>query len=280
MTRAFVPSSLRGVRFCAEDRPLESACQFVPEVFRLPHGHEADWCRCNSICVGHERRPGRAVGGEAAGGRAVFKNIQVLKGLPVDDFMDTMGIMSAALGWDCVGMSYRRRHRYRQLGSRHRQEAHGAPNDADGGRHQRTNFGGRQVVTCWTCHRGRDLPVAMPTIDTVYGEPLLDADDDRHAILSRRAVRRSDSGQISAGARRRRAAVGVTSYIATGTSEGFRGFGGGGTFKSSRKRQISARRLSSSPKTSAGRMPFARSMAPPDGCRRRSQSYPVCARRQ
>src|SRR5262245_8373431 len=27
----------------------------------------------------------------------VFKNVQVLKGIPVDDFMGTMGIMSAAL---------------------------------------------------------------------------------------------------------------------------------------------------------------------------------------
>ena len=31
----------------------------------------------------------------------VFKNIQVLKGIPVDDFMGTMGLMSAAIGYDC-----------------------------------------------------------------------------------------------------------------------------------------------------------------------------------
>src|SRR5262245_24008873 len=30
-----------------------------------------------------------------------FKNIKVLKGIPVDDFMGTMGIMSTALGVDC-----------------------------------------------------------------------------------------------------------------------------------------------------------------------------------
>ncbi len=106
----------------------------------------------------------------------VFKNIQVLKGIPVDDFMDTMGIMSAALGFDCV-------------------ECHiGAGTDtvkweADTDKKRtarrmtlmmaainKTNFGGRQVVTCWTCHRGRDIPSAMPVIDTVYGEPLLEAD--------------------------------------------------------------------------------------------------------
>src|SRR5215475_10115611 len=31
----------------------------------------------------------------------VFKNIQVLKGIPVDEFMSTMGIFSAALGISC-----------------------------------------------------------------------------------------------------------------------------------------------------------------------------------
>ena len=30
-----------------------------------------------------------------------FKNIQVFKGLPVDDFMETMGIMAASLDFDC-----------------------------------------------------------------------------------------------------------------------------------------------------------------------------------
>src|SRR5262245_446637 len=32
----------------------------------------------------------------------VFKNIQVLKGITADDFMGTMGIMSAALGFCCA----------------------------------------------------------------------------------------------------------------------------------------------------------------------------------
>lgn len=159
----------------------------------------------------------------------VFKNIQVLKGIPVDDFMDTMGIMSAALGWDCS-------------------ECHtGAGTDtvkweADTekkrmarrmtlmvGAINRTNFGGRQVVTCWTCHRGRDIPVTMPTIDTVYGEPLLEADE---------IVRQSAAGGPSADQilDKYLQALGgveqlakVTSFIATGKSEGFRGFGGGGT---------------------------------------------------
>src|SRR5579872_1827693 len=88
-----------------------------------------------------------------------FKNIQVLKGIPVDDFMGTMGIMAASLGFCC-------------------RDCHtGAGTDtvvweADN-QMKRTarkmvtmvqtfnkeNFQGRQVVTCWTCHRGRDIPV-------------------------------------------------------------------------------------------------------------------------
>ena len=31
----------------------------------------------------------------------VFKNIRVLKGITVDDFMETMGLMTAALQFDC-----------------------------------------------------------------------------------------------------------------------------------------------------------------------------------
>src|SRR5579862_3017878 len=32
----------------------------------------------------------------------VFKNVQVLKGIPVDEFMDTMGMISSALGLNCL----------------------------------------------------------------------------------------------------------------------------------------------------------------------------------
>src|SRR5215472_5311553 len=32
----------------------------------------------------------------------VFKNVQVLKGIPVNQFMETMGFFSAALGYNCT----------------------------------------------------------------------------------------------------------------------------------------------------------------------------------
>src|SRR5262245_25276787 len=37
----------------------------------------------------------------------------------------------------------------------------------------RENFGGRQVVTCWTCHRGSQRPSATPPMDMIYGEAIL-----------------------------------------------------------------------------------------------------------
>jgi photosynthetic reaction center cytochrome c subunit len=156
-----------------------------------------------------------------------FKNIQALKGISVDDFMQTMGIMSAALGFDC-------------------QECHvGAGTDQvqwdfDTPRKRtarkmvlmvaainRDNFGGRQVVTCWSCHRGRDRPVVTPSIATVYGTPILESDD-----IFGQAPGMPPADQVldkyiqAAGGAQKLAAF--TSLAAKGTTLGFRGFGGGG----------------------------------------------------
>src|SRR6266487_4933782 len=44
--------------------------------------------------AGQEQRPQMA--------ENVFKNVQLLKGIPVDEFMDTMGMISAAVGLNCL----------------------------------------------------------------------------------------------------------------------------------------------------------------------------------
>lgn len=157
-----------------------------------------------------------------------FKNIQALKGIPVDDFMETMGIMSAALGFDCSDCHI------------------GAGTDkvnwaADTPRKvmarsmvnmlfsiNKNNFGGRQVVTCWTCHRNRDKPQVTPSMDIIYSSPTLEADDvisqlpglpPAESILDRYI-------QAAGGAQR---LAELKSFVATGSSVGFGGFGGGGS---------------------------------------------------
>src|SRR5215469_17521958 len=99
----------------------------------------------------------------------VFKNVQVLKGIPVDDFMGTMGIMCAALGFDCsdchagagtVKVDWAA-DTPKKIRARGMVSMMAAIN--------RANFGGRQVVTCWTCHHGRDRPATTPTLEYMYG---------------------------------------------------------------------------------------------------------------
>src|SRR5215467_9608100 len=106
-----------------------------------------------------------------------FKNIQVLRGIPVDDFMGTMGVMSAALGFDCsechVG-----------AGTDKVDWAYDTPRKIIARKMVKMvatinhdNFGGSQLVTCWTCHRSRDRPSVTPAMDIVYGSPALEMDD-------------------------------------------------------------------------------------------------------
>src|SRR5580658_6044198 len=99
----------------------------------------------------------------------VFKNVQVLKGIPVDDFMETMGIMTAALQFDCsdchVGAGTDSvdwaADTLRKRTARKMVNMVQAIN--------KDNFGGTQLVTCWSCHRNRDRPLTTPLMSVIYG---------------------------------------------------------------------------------------------------------------
>jgi len=157
----------------------------------------------------------------------VFTNVQALKGIGVDDFMLTMGIMSAAVGSDCVGC-------HPSAGTDHVDWALDTPRKRTARRMvqmvtalNRDSFNGRQVVTCWTCHRGRDRPVTTPTLDVVYGPPVDESDDVLTAakgVASVDQVIEKYMRAIGGAANVAR----VTSFVATGKSVGYRGFGGGG----------------------------------------------------
>src|SRR5258707_6079189 len=101
-----------------------------------------------------------------------FKNIQVLKGIPVDEFMGTMGLFSAALNVCCgdchVGAG----------GSDPKWESDDKPEKRTARRMvtmvsniNKENFGGAQMVTCWTCHHGSTFPSSTPPIDSIYSDP-------------------------------------------------------------------------------------------------------------
>jgi photosynthetic reaction center cytochrome c subunit len=157
----------------------------------------------------------------------VFKNVQALKGIGVDDFMLTMGIMSAAVGSDCVGC-------HPSAGTDHVDWALDTPRKRTARRMvqmvtaiNRDHFNGRQIVTCWTCHRGRDRPVITMTMDVVYGPSNDEADD---VLTQAQGVPSVDQVldkylQAIGGSQ---TLARVTSFVASGKSVGYRGFGGGG----------------------------------------------------
>src|ERR1051326_2679635 len=90
-----------------------------------------------------------------------FKNVttSALKGLTVDDFIGAMGVMAAGLGYDCADC-------HRNAGyDTVDWAADSMPTKVTARKMiemvdtiNRTNFAGVQLVTCWTCHHGREIP--------------------------------------------------------------------------------------------------------------------------
>src|SRR3984893_16688199 len=157
----------------------------------------------------------------------VFKNTQALKGIPVDDFLETMGVMSAALQFDCSDC-------HANAGTDKVDWAADTPRKRTARRMvlmvaaiNKDNFGGRQMVTCWTCHRNRDRPLTTPTMEILYGIPSF---DPAQLLVTPPGMPLPASIldkyiQASGGAQR---LAGLTSFVGKGTSVGFGGFGGGG----------------------------------------------------
>jgi len=156
-----------------------------------------------------------------------FKNVQVLKGIPVDDFLETMGIMAAALQFDCSDCHV-------GAGTDKVDWAADTPRKRTARRMvsmvatiNKDNFGGRQLVTCWTCHRNRDKPLVTPVMATMYGTPPFEPDD---IVVQAPGAPSADSLldkyiEAAGGAQR---LAGLRSFVGKGTSVGFGGFGGGG----------------------------------------------------
>jgi photosynthetic reaction center cytochrome c subunit len=157
-----------------------------------------------------------------------FKNVQALKDISVDDFMLTMGIMTSSLGFDCADC-------HEGAGTDKVNWAADTPRKVTARRMvnmvtaiNRDYFAGRQLVTCWACHRNRDRPLVTPLFDIVYGMPSLEQDD--LVLASSAGVPKPDEvidKYLRAIGGPQRLST-LTSYAATGSSIGFGGFGGGG----------------------------------------------------
>lgn len=88
----------------------------------------------------------------------VFKNIQVLKGMPAPELMSTMRSFTRSLGVKCgfchvMGAFEKDDKQEKQTARKMILMAHQINAD---------NFNGHMRVTCWTCHRGSSEPESAP----------------------------------------------------------------------------------------------------------------------
>ena len=150
-----------------------------------------------------------------------FKNIQVLKGIPVDEFMDTMGMFAASLGYDCASCHSSQLYNDRAafaIATPQIQRARQMIVMMQAINKQ--YFGGQPRMSCFTCHRGQDRPGNIPSLAIQYGELM----DDPNAMTifpdTRNTVEQVFNKYVTAlGGAQRLAAL--TSYVASGTYEGF-----------------------------------------------------------
>ena len=151
-----------------------------------------------------------------------FKNIQVLRGISVKEFMDTMGFFAASLGENCTFC--------------HVEESSGDWSKyADDNANKQTArkmilmmtainknyFGGRRMLTCYSCHRGGETPRLTPNLAEQYSAPVLEEPDE----IADQAPGTPSAGEIldkyiqALGGAQRLASL--TSFAARGTYQGY-----------------------------------------------------------
>src|SRR5579862_5070392 len=155
-----------------------------------------------------------------------FKNVTVLKGIPVDEFMDTMGFIAASTNYNCIDC-----HVEPKEEGDWSTYAEETPRKAAARRMilmvqtiNKTNFGGARVVTCYTCHRNiQGAPKTTPSLKEQYGEP---PDPDPNEVeVTRQADEAPSADQIfdkylqAVGGAQKAAAL--SSIVFKGTYQGY-----------------------------------------------------------
>ena len=156
----------------------------------------------------------------------VFKSVVVLKGISVDEFIDTMGFFSASLNFNCT-------------------DCHGddaVDNWANFAKDtprktmarkmvlmvnqiNSLQFGGKREVTCYTCHRGDQRPKITPNLADQYSNSD-NQDANELELIGRPVVQGTPSADkildkylLALGGAQRVAAL--TSFVAKGTYSGY-----------------------------------------------------------
>src|SRR5438309_4539712 len=150
----------------------------------------------------------------------VYKNIQVLRGVPENQFLSTMGFFSASIGESCEfchddessWAGYAKDNEHKQT-ARKMILIMNAIN--------KSYFGGARKLTCYSCHRGTDFPKVTPNVAEQYSAPVVDQPD----VITQQAEGAPSADQILdkylqalGGAQR---LAGISSFVAKGTYQGY-----------------------------------------------------------
>ena len=155
----------------------------------------------------------------------VFKDVQALKGIPVDEFIDTMGMFAAATAKDCTGC-----HSPEILDGTPDAFAINTPMIEKArsmvtmvNAMNRTYFGDEKRLSCATCHSNTSSPENVPNMGIQYGDPVDNPDSMQFVVANGSSPTQIDGVfakwiQALGGEQRLTAA---TSYTATGTYAGW-----------------------------------------------------------
>lgn len=173
------------------------------------------------VCVGYAQTPPLQ---RVPLAEEVFKNVPILRGMPVDEFMDTMGMFAAATGLNCTDCHTA------DTNDSWENFAADTPLKLMARRMivmvdtlNKANFGGQRKVTCFTCHQGGQRPRVVPDLRIQYGAPSEDPNDVDIAVPNipglPSANQMFDNYIKAIGGAQRVSAL--TSYVARGTYAGF-----------------------------------------------------------
>lgn len=153
-----------------------------------------------------------------------FKNVQVLRGIPVNEFMETMGFFAASLGENCTFC--------------HVQESGGDWTRYADDQAQKltarkmivmmnlinqTYFGGKREVTCYSCHHGDERPQVTPNLAIQYSTPVpVEPDALQEAATDVSSVDRIFARYLQALGGAQQLAK-ITGFAAKGAYQGFGG---------------------------------------------------------
>ena len=178
-------------------------------------------CLCGAAVAARQAQPAQGTAERVPLTDEVFKNVTLLRGIPIDTFFDAMGMFANAMGNDCtfchVSKAYFDKNAFAEQTPRMQRARQMIVmmNTIN-----KNYFAGQPRVTCFTCHAGNQIPRNDPSFLAQYGTPVEDPNVRDFPTDTRLMADQIIDKYIQAAGGAERLAK-LTSYVAKGTYAGF-----------------------------------------------------------